>query len=156
MNVGIVELNELYVIPSLIFICNIYLKVKLWILLAWNRTSRGKWKTAHWQREILSPSWRQGEHVCRGCMREARVNTGIAESNRSSIWIPFPEPIKVYFVSADNQHALMSVWGINDSVTALAFGLTDARDCRAVEMGAVNVLPLEATPNFQFSALCSW
>lgn len=89
-------------------------------------------------------------------MREERVNIGISESNRSSIWIPFPEPIKVYFVSADNQHVLMSVWGINNSATALAFGVADARDCRVVEIGAVDVLPLEATPNSRFSALCSW
>jgi hypothetical protein len=50
----------------------------------------------------------------------------------------------------------MSVWGINNSATALTFGLTDARDGRAVEMGAVDVLPSEATQNLQFSALCSW
>jgi hypothetical protein len=66
---------------------------------------------------------------------------------RSSIRIPFPEPIKVYFVSADNQYALMSVWGFNNSATALAFGLMDVRDCRVLEMGAVDVLLLETTPN---------
>jgi hypothetical protein len=83
-------------------------------------------------------------------MRDARVNIGIVESNRSSILIPFPEPIKVYFVSADNQYALMSVWGINNSVTASAFGLMDVGECRVVEMRAVDVLPLEVTPDFLF------
>lgn len=81
-------------------------------------------------------------------MREAPVNIGIVESNRSSILIPFPEPIKAYFVSADNQYALMSVWGINNSAIASAFGLMHVRDCRVVEMGAVDVLPLEVTPDF--------
>jgi hypothetical protein len=81
-------------------------------------------------------------------MREERVNIGNVESNRSSLLIPFPEPIKVYFVSADNQYALMSVWGINNSAIALAFGLMDVRDCRVVQMGAVDILPLEATENF--------
>jgi hypothetical protein len=51
--------------------------------------------------------------------------------------IPFREPIKVYFVSADSQYTLMLVWGINNSAIALAFGLMDVGGSRTVEMRAV-------------------
>jgi hypothetical protein len=66
-----------------------------------------------------------------------RVNIGIV---LSSILISFPEPIRVYFVSANSHCALMmSVWGINNSVIALAFALMDVRDGRVwieyVELG---------------------
>jgi len=71
--------------------------------------------------------------VCGGWMIEARVNIDI---------VPLPEPIRVYFVSADSLYALMSpVWGINNSVIALTFALMDVRDVRVrmeyVEMAVV-------------------
>jgi hypothetical protein len=50
-----------------------------------------------------------------------------------------PEPIKVYFGSADSQYALMSLWGINNSAIALSLGLIDVRDCRVVDVGTVDV-----------------
>jgi hypothetical protein len=60
------------------------------------------------QTGLLSATGEGQIHVRRGWKIEARVNIGVVVSSRSSILIPFAEPIRVYFVSANSQCTLMT------------------------------------------------
>jgi hypothetical protein len=72
-------------------------------------------------------------------MREVHAIIDILQSNPFNIPRLFPEPIKVYFASADSQYTLMSVRGINNSGSALALGLVDMRDCIVVDIGGLAI-----------------
>lgn len=66
-----------------------------------------KRKALHCQTKLLLTT-REGQiHVCRGWKMQDRVNIGIVLSSRPSMLIPFPEPIRVYFVSTNSQCTLM-------------------------------------------------